>query len=134
MFPSTPRKLVRQPGRRFITRSLKRKQEGLASEKQNFPSKICSGHLEHRFNTPGVYLFCSESKFIEKLKIFPSKPLSVQHVPSETKNAILTILPFSFVKSQECFSQSVNTSSKVGSFSKNTFFSETFHWTLRSEF
>ena len=134
MFSSTPRKLFRQAGRRFITRSLKRKQDGLASEKQNFSSKKCSGHLEHRFNTPAVYLFCSESKFIGNLKTFPSEPLSLQHVPSETKNAILTILPFLVVKSQECFSQSVNTSSEVGSFSKNKFFIETFHWTLRREF
>ena len=136
MFTSTARMLVRQPGRRNIMWIPNRKQEGLAWKtqiKQNFSSECCSGHLEHRFNTPAVYIFCSESKFNENLKIVSSKPLFLQHVPSETKNAIWTILPIPFVKSQEGLSWSVNTSSKVGNFSKNRFFIETFHWTLRRE-
>ena len=126
MLPSTPRMLVRQPGRRIIMRSPKRKQEGLASKKQNFSSKNCSGDLEHRINTPAVYFFCSESKFNENFKTFSSKPLLLQHFPSERKNAILTTLPITFLKSQECFSYSVNTSSKVGSFSKKQVFHRNF--------
>ena len=96
MFPSTPRMLVRQPGRRIIMWSPNRKQEGLASEKQNFSSKNCSRHLGHRFNTPAVYFFCSKSKFNENFKIFSSKPLFLQHVPSETNSVLLTILPIFF--------------------------------------
>ena len=104
VFPSTPRKLVRQPDRRISTRSPKRKQEGLASKKQKVSSRKCSGHLEHRFNTSAFYFFCSESKFNENLKTFSSKPHFLQHVPSETKSALLTILPIPFGKSQEGFS------------------------------